>query len=89
MNGKTHLRRNYRNRTFSTYTYTEPEDMLPPAEKMPTAESVAAVREQLEADKELIFDIPESDLGPVSHVRLNIVPDGGISRLRLFGRIRR
>ena len=43
---------------------------------------------KLEADKELIFDIPESDLGPVSHVRLNIVPDGGISRLRLFGRIR-
>jgi allantoicase len=25
--------------------------------------------------------------GPVSHVRLNIYPDGGISRLRVFGRI--
>lgn len=25
-------------------------------------------------------------LGPVSHVRLNIFPDGGVSRLRLFGR---
>ena len=23
---------------------------------------------------------------PVSHVRLNIFPDGGVSRLRLFGR---
>ena len=30
-----------------------PEDMLPPADKMPTAESVAKVRELLEADKEL------------------------------------
>jgi len=26
-------------------------------------------------------------LGPVTHVRLNIFPDGGISRLRLFGRL--
>ena len=26
-----------------------------------------------------------ADIGPVTHVRLNIFPDGGISRLRLFG----
>ena len=25
-------------------------------------------------------------LGPVTHVRLNIHPDGGVSRLRLWGR---
>ncbi|MCK5624068.1 MAG: hypothetical protein KAJ11_17335, partial [Alphaproteobacteria bacterium] len=25
-------------------------------------------------------------LGPISHLRLNIFPDGGVSRLRLFGR---
>ncbi|GLQ06156.1 allantoicase [Sneathiella chinensis] len=29
------------------------------------------------------------DLGPITHVRLNIIPDGGISRLRLFGKISR
>ena len=28
------------------------------------------------------------DAGPVSHVRLNIFPDGGISRLRVYGRLR-
>lgn len=28
-----------------------------------------------------------SEIGPVSHVRFNIFPDGGVSRLRLFGRI--
>jgi allantoicase len=28
-------------------------------------------------------------LGPVSHVRMNIHPDGGISRLRLFGTVSR
>jgi allantoicase len=26
-------------------------------------------------------------LGPVSHVKLNIYPDGGVSRLRIFGRL--
>lgn len=27
------------------------------------------------------------DLGPITHVRFNIHPDGGVSRLRLYGRI--
>ena len=26
-------------------------------------------------------------LGPVTHARLNIFPDGGVSRLRLFGKL--
>jgi len=26
-------------------------------------------------------------LGPVNHVRLNIFPDGGVSRLRIWGRL--
>jgi len=26
-------------------------------------------------------------LGEVSHVRFNIVPDGGVSRLRLWGKV--
>ncbi|MFN2501621.1 MAG: allantoicase [Pyrinomonadaceae bacterium] len=28
-----------------------------------------------------------ADLGPITHVRFSIFPDGGVSRLRLFGRI--
>jgi allantoicase len=28
-----------------------------------------------------------ADLGDVTHARLNIFPDGGVSRLRLYGRI--
>ena len=28
-------------------------------------------------------------LGPVTHVRFNIIPDGGVSRLRLWGRVTR
>ncbi|MEH6445610.1 MAG: allantoicase [Oceanospirillaceae bacterium] len=28
-----------------------------------------------------------NDIGPITHVRLNIFPDGGVSRMRLFGKI--
>lgn len=41
--------------------------------------------QKLEMDREQVFKA--EDIGPVSHVRLNIFPDGGISRLRLFGKI--
>ncbi len=27
-----------------------------------------------------------ADIGPVTHLRLNIFPDGGVSRLRVFGK---
>ena len=39
----------------------------------------------LQADFEHTFKSELARLGPVSHVRLNIYPDGGVSRLRLFG----
>lgn len=48
----------------------------------------AIARTPLTADA--IHDIATEQvrpLGPVTHVRLNIYPDGGISRLRLFGRL--
>ena len=43
-------------------------------------------RRQLAADAVAEFD-DLTDLGPVSHVRFNIHPDGGVSRLRLLGRV--
>ena len=33
------------------------------------------------------FDDELEPIGPVSHVRLSIYPDGGISRVRLFGKV--
>lgn len=33
------------------------------------------------------FESEVLDIGPITHVRLNIIPDGGVSRLRLFGHI--
>jgi allantoicase len=38
-----------------------------------------------EADRVHVFERELVDLGPITHVRLNIIPDGGVSRLRLFG----
>jgi len=41
---------------------------------------------RLQADSVHVFAEELRDVGVVSHVRLDIFPDGGVSRLRLFGR---
>lgn len=41
--------------------------------------------QKLEMDKEHHFEDQIKDIGAVSHIRLNIFPDGGVSRLRLNG----
>ncbi len=43
-------------------------------------------RTRLKAHSRHTFRGQLVDIGPVTHVRLNIYPDGGVSRLRLFGR---
>ena len=42
-------------------------------------------RQKLEASKQQYFEKELADAGPVTHVRLNIYPDGGVSRLRVIG----
>lgn len=44
-------------------------------------------KSKLQAHTKHIYADVLADLGPVTHVRFNISPDGGVSRLRLFGRI--
>lgn len=41
--------------------------------------------QKLQMDKQHEFESELAALGPVTHVRLNIIPDGGVSRLRLWG----
>ncbi|HTJ95140.1 MAG TPA: allantoicase [Pararobbsia sp.] len=41
----------------------------------------------LQMDHVHTFESEIAALGPVTHVRFNIFPDGGVSRLRLFGQI--
>ena len=40
---------------------------------------------ELSADSIHSFDLKQS--GPASHVKLNIYPDGGVSRVRIFGKV--
>lgn len=43
--------------------------------------------QKLRMDHEHTFEAELASLGPVTHVRFNIFPDGGVSRLRLFGHV--
>jgi len=43
---------------------------------------------KLSADKEHFFEEANINKGPFSHVRLSIFPDGGVSRMRLWGKIK-
>ena len=42
---------------------------------------------KLKMDQQHYFDDALERIGPVSHVRVSIYPDGGISRVRLFGKV--
>ncbi|MCJ8325073.1 MAG: allantoicase [Rhizobiales bacterium] len=45
-------------------------------------------KQKLSADNQHYFDKSHlNDIGKISHVKLNIYPDGGISRLRIFGKL--
>jgi allantoicase len=41
--------------------------------------------QKLQADHIHVFEREIADLGPVTHVRFNAIPDGGVMRLHLFG----
>jgi allantoicase len=43
---------------------------------------------KLKMDQQHFFDDELEDIGAVSHVRVSIYPDGGISRVRFFGKVR-
>jgi allantoicase len=42
---------------------------------------------KLQADHEHVFENEIENKGPFTHARLTIFPDGGVSRMRLWGRI--
>jgi allantoicase len=46
-------------------------------------------RTKLNADHKHLFRMKPSDSGAATHVRFSIFPDGGVNRLRLFGRAER
>ncbi len=42
---------------------------------------------KLAMDQQHFFERELQPIGPVSHVRMSIYPDGGVSRLRLYGQV--
>ncbi|MDZ7644717.1 MAG: allantoicase [Woeseiaceae bacterium] len=50
---------------------------------------VLLAEQKLAADREHVFEQEIESPGPVTHLRLSMFPDGGISRLRVFGRLAR
>ena len=44
-------------------------------------------KQRLRADQNHCFEDEVREIGPITHIRLNIIPDGGISRLRIFGHV--
>ena len=42
--------------------------------------------QKMQMDREHFYEAELAALGPITHVRLNVFPDGGVSRLRLFGK---
>lgn len=53
--------------------------------QVPEAWREVLPRTKLEAHATHVFETELAQLGSISHARLNIFPDGGIARLRLFG----
>ena len=49
--------------------------------------TVILPQQKLQADHEHIFEDEIISHRPITHVRLSIFPDGGISRMRLFGKL--
>ena len=43
--------------------------------------------QKLEMDRPHAFQKEVAELGAITHVRLNIIPDGGVSRMRLWGEL--
>jgi allantoicase len=80
-----HFKGNYPDRCFlqaAPEASGSPEEIAAASENWP----VLLPETKLAADEIHVFKEGLADLGPVRFVRLNIVPDGGISRLRLIGR---
>jgi allantoicase len=81
-----HFKGNYPDRCFlqaAAEARGTPEEIGAASESWP----VLLSEQKLEADKVHVFSGGLAALGPVRFVRLNIIPDGGVSRLRLIGRV--
>ena len=82
-----HFKGNYPDRcqVEGCYIQSDREEELPLNDKVEW--KVILPESKLEADQEHYFEKELVHKGPFTHARLTIFPDGGVSRLRLWGRI--
>ncbi len=79
-----HFKGNYPDRvSIETATFASNED----ANNDNKSWKTLLPESKLKMDQQHFFEDEVQDIGVVSHLRLSIFPDGGVSRLRLFGRI--
>ncbi len=79
-----HFKGNYPDRAeMRAALVTDERELAPASAQWP----VLLPESKLDMDMQHIFTDALQDVGAVSHVRLNIFPDGGVSRVRLFGTI--
>lgn len=83
-----HHKGNYPDRT-SIQAALVPDAKLETLEASSETWPVLLPESKLEADRQHFFTRELNPLGVVSHLRVTIYPDGGISRLRLYGRTAR
>ena len=81
-----HFKGNYPDRTSIQAAYVNDEDVEQLANQS-VAWQILLPEVKLEMDKQHVFTAEILDLGTITHVRLNIYPDGGVSRVRLFGTV--
>jgi allantoicase len=79
-----HFKGNYPDRVSLEGAMFESDDAV--ANDSPEWKTLLA-ESKLKMDQKHYFDETLEDIGPVSHVRVSIYPDGGISRVRLFGQV--
>ncbi len=78
-----HFKGNYPDRvSLEAASFANHADALPDSERWQTL----LPETKVSMDQQHYFEDELEDIGAVTHVRLSIYPDGGVSRLRLFGR---
>ena len=80
----TFFKGNYPDRV-SIEALCSPNDVADPTDPGHTAWVTLLPEQRLDMDKKHVFESELLDLGSISHVRIDIFPDGGLSRVRLFG----
>ena len=79
-----HFKGNYPDRvSVEAALFDSHDDARPDSERWQTL----LPESKLAMDQQHFFEAELRELGPVSHVRMSIYPDGGVSRLRVFGRV--